>query len=385
MVYSNWKISSVWTKLLIPVCSYFLYSLLLMTVEGEKRYFLDCSVSLEPDHTIAHYAPLSDTLASDTLYEVRARSGIPVYYFRKISTNVCFDNKCRFLRTNVYWNITGRYLGLEFSEDEFLSKTDHVPFTESEYQEMNQKLADSLSLLAGYGFEDVVVVDSVQNTDVDGVTSATLPAIKDYVVDGAVYTTLKLWHIIHGPTRRMVENMTAGNLSEEGVLTLLGSQNSYDVVWVIRAIDGRENWPETVQAAIAAKLGENYLFTNTILQSIDASHLDTSFQNHLLRIFYASDYGTKELVVDKLSEADWLNENTAFGLVKEMPHLQGNLFVKILDLIGQEDWQDVELYRSVAGLLTLSNDFLTRKVYSFLQSRNISDSIVLHAMEQYAN
>src|SRR5690606_13857213 len=155
---------------------------------------------------------------------------------------------------------------------------------------MNQKLADSLSLLAGYGFEDVVVVDSVQNTDVDGVTSATLPAIKDYVVDGAVYTTLKLWHIIHGPTRRMVENMTAGNLSEEGVLTLLGSQNSYDVVWVIRAIDGRENWPETVQSAIAAKLGENYLLTSMILQSIDASHLDTSFQNHLLRIFYASDY-----------------------------------------------------------------------------------------------
>src|SRR5690606_8285119 len=169
--------------------------------------------------------------------------------------------------------------------------------------------------------------------------------------------------IIHGPTRRMVEEMTDENLSEEGVLTLLDSQNSYDVVWVIRAIDGRENWPETVQAAIAAKLDENYLFTNTILQSIDASHLDPSFQNHLLRVCYASHYGTSGRLADTLSEADCLNANAGFGLLKPMARLQRNLFVTVLDLIGRASWQGVGWCRSVGGLLTLSGPFSRRSAY----------------------
>src|SRR5690625_603252 len=163
MVSNNWKLQF---KVLISLFSFFLYNFLFIPEEGEKRYFLEPAVSLKPDHIVAHYIPLSDTLASDTLYEVRSSSEIPIYYFRKISTNVCFDNKCRFLRTNVYWNITGRYLGLEFTEDEYLSKTDHVPFTEAEYQEMNQKLADSFSILADYEFENVVVIDSSEVGDV---------------------------------------------------------------------------------------------------------------------------------------------------------------------------------------------------------------------------
>ena len=384
MIGCKWKIRSEWRKTLIPLSSYLMYSLLLLTVEVEKRYFLEPAISLEPDITITHIFPLPDTISSDTLYEVRSGSGLPIYYFRKINTNVCFDNKCRFLRTNVYWNITGRYLGLEFIEDEFLSKTDHVPFTEPEYLEMNQMLADSLSVLAEYEFEDVVVAGPVNNTGVDGVTSATLPAIRDYVVDGAVFTTLKLWHIIHGPTKRMVENLTSQNLSEDLVLLLLDSPDSYDLVWTIRNINENEKWPATIQAAVADKLGVNYLRSNSILNSIGSRHLDSGFQGHLLQVFLASDYGMKELIVDKLSETERLNEKIAFELIREMPNLQGNLFVKLLELVGKQDWQDIEMYRNVAALLKLPNAFLSGKVYELLKTRNIDDPVIMNAMDNYA-
>lgn len=87
--------------------------------------------------------------------------------------------------------------------------------------------------------------------------------------------------------------------------------------------------------------------------------------------------------MEKLSKAETLNEEIVLGLLKEMPEIQGNLFVKILDLVGRENWQNMEIYRSVAHLLTLPNHFLNRKVYDFLSPLKISDGVVVKAIEEY--
>ena len=42
----------------------------------------------------------------------------------------------------IYWNITGRYLGFELPVGEFLSKSEHKPFSEEEYERLNDLLAD---------------------------------------------------------------------------------------------------------------------------------------------------------------------------------------------------------------------------------------------------
>jgi hypothetical protein len=69
-----------------------------------------------------------DTLNDDSLYLVKTKENIPIHYFRNIATEVCFDNQCRLLDITVFWNITGRYLGFELPDGEFLSKYDHEPF-----------------------------------------------------------------------------------------------------------------------------------------------------------------------------------------------------------------------------------------------------------------
>src|SRR3546814_5039171 len=68
--------------------------------------------------------------------------GFPVAYYRKINTDVCFDGKCRMLKVSLYWNVTGRFLGIELPPGEFLSKSDHEPFTLSEYYRMNRRSAE---------------------------------------------------------------------------------------------------------------------------------------------------------------------------------------------------------------------------------------------------
>jgi hypothetical protein len=38
----------------------------------------------------------------------------------------------------LHWSISGRYLGFEMPKGEFLSKTDHDPFSRKEYLQLNE-------------------------------------------------------------------------------------------------------------------------------------------------------------------------------------------------------------------------------------------------------
>ena len=54
-----------------------------------------------------------DTLANDFIYLRTTKESIPLYYYKNVKGEVCFDDECRLLDVVVYWNITGRYLGFE--------------------------------------------------------------------------------------------------------------------------------------------------------------------------------------------------------------------------------------------------------------------------------
>src|SRR5690606_10087386 len=117
--------------------------------------------------------------------QVLSKDGIPVSYYRKIITEVCFDDKCRLLKANIFWNITGRYLGVELPDNEFLSKTDHEPFTLAEYNRLNLLLADSLLPLGTLRYEDLVPPPTYAIGKFDAVTGATSKDVLEYVVQGA--------------------------------------------------------------------------------------------------------------------------------------------------------------------------------------------------------
>jgi hypothetical protein len=72
---------------------------------------------------------IDDSLESHEIFLARTVQRNPLHYFIELQTGICFDNKCRPLDIVIYWNITGRYLGFELLDGEFLSKYDHTPFT----------------------------------------------------------------------------------------------------------------------------------------------------------------------------------------------------------------------------------------------------------------
>ena len=138
-----------------------------------------------PGNIGTHIIAYKDTLSDDSLYLVKTRVHIPIHYFKKIATEVCFDNQCRLLDITVYWNITGRYLGFELPDGEFLSKYDHEPFVANEYERLNELLADPELPLGNISFEKLIQIPEANADSVDGISGATTEDVSKIVVKGA--------------------------------------------------------------------------------------------------------------------------------------------------------------------------------------------------------
>lgn len=359
----------------------FLFAILFTSI---NRYFLQQTIDLEPASVITHVFPSTEENVFDTLFEVRSNSDLPIYYFQNLNTNVCFDDKCRALNLRVYWNVTGRYLGLEFPEKEFLSKTDHEPFAEDEYFKLNELLSDSLSHLKNYNADDVVLNIPKLNMEVDGMTSATLPAIKDYVIEGAAYTTLKLWHTIHGSTKNEIEKLTKLKLDDKLLSLVLDSPIFFDLIWGIKNVNKEVEWSSVVKRKIVDKIGINYSQSELVLKNIASPIIDIEFQKLLLDKYYSSEYNIKMLIIDKLKEVNELEVGVAYGLVGQLKEVKGGLFINILDLIKQYHWKDELIFEELSELLKLENRFLTNKIFSYLNDLSLDNQLVAERMDLYS-
>jgi len=122
----NFKTPSV--KIILPI----LLAIFFFTSfqdSGKISYFQPQTLMDQAD-TVVGFPSMTDGIP-DTLFQIRSANGYPIAYYKKIFTGVCFDSECRMLDIVLYWNITGRYLGFELPEGEFLSKSDHQAFSEN--------------------------------------------------------------------------------------------------------------------------------------------------------------------------------------------------------------------------------------------------------------
>lgn len=362
-----------------------LFLLIVSGSPGKKRFFLKPTLRLPPDTVYTSIVTQEDSIPNDTLFQVRSEEGFPLAYYRKINTNVCFDGKCRMLKVRLYWNITGRYLGLELPEGEFLSKSDHEPFTSSEYRRMNELLADSLSPLGSYSFEELVPSTGAAGLGVDAVTSATAPAMSDYVIGGAAYTTLKLWHFVYGPTRDETERLTEKALSPELLRKILESPDMSDVAWAFQRIQTySELDPALLNTVISFIRNDDYSLAAMAVEAINPADLaSATLQNSLLEKFTSVNYSLKNKIIDKLKEAPRLDRQASALLAQELKTASGSLMGNILELFTEQEVTDKGTCRIVSGLLTSKNDFIARNAFDFLEKIQVEDDTIRSRMAVY--
>jgi hypothetical protein len=191
----------------------------------ERRLFLSPSFGADSLSVHPEWVAFQDTIDSDTLFVYRNKAGLIHSCSRVINTGVCIDGECRRLSMRLFWTATGRYYGFSLPEGEYLSKTEHVPFKDDDYLRLQEILANPYSVLGEYRMDELI---SGEETGVDGITAATLSAVKQESVSDAVYTTYTLWHLVYGETQKEIRRYTRERLTDELAIQLLGSADFED-------------------------------------------------------------------------------------------------------------------------------------------------------------
>ena len=197
------------------------------------KYMQVATIESSPAGEPSIVVTFKDSVTNETIYLRKTKDNIPLHYFKKVIGEVCYDDECRLLDIIVYWNITGRYLGFELPKGEFLSKYDHDPFSENEYQRLHTLLADSSIPLDAVSFEKLVEQPKNDEGVVDAVSGATSKSVADMVVKGAAYTTYKLWNIVNGPTMDIVSELTGKQLTPTLIQRILQSPDNNDRLWAL--------------------------------------------------------------------------------------------------------------------------------------------------------
>src|SRR5690606_17279937 len=83
----------------------------------------------------------------------------------------------------------------------------------------------------GFSYNELVPEKPAPNTDIDAVSAATSKNLLEFVVEGAAYTTYKLWHIVHGTSQQVITQLTAEALTPELLADILESENISDKIW----------------------------------------------------------------------------------------------------------------------------------------------------------
>lgn len=356
---------------------------------AQMRYFQKLTVTQVP-HLVRYFLAASlDSIANDTLYQVLSKEGSPVSYYRKVRTSVCFDNKCRLLKCVIHWNITGRYLGFELPKGEFLSKAEHKEFTPAEYNRLSLLLADQQSPLDNLSYSELAPHPKTIGTDdeVDGVSSATAKNVLDYVVEGAAYTTYKMWHVVYGPTQVQVAAQTEKILTSDLILKILESPDLNDRLWALNHIRGIVKITPVLEAKLLDLIGgTDYNLAERAINAFENTDLTSDSLQHLLYIrFKDANYAIKKLIIARFKDAPSLSVALEKKLAESMKSLNGELVSNILETFVKHKASNHETVLNVAYLLQNPNVFISQKAYKYLESLNIQDESIKKQMKEYTS
>ena len=93
-----------------------------------------------------------------------------------VHTPVCEVDKCYDIEIDFHWDLIGRFHHYDTIPGKGLTKLDHEPFTDSDFEKLHYILKNSNSPLAVYSKEELVM--NTRYSEVDGITGATITEIK---------------------------------------------------------------------------------------------------------------------------------------------------------------------------------------------------------------
>ena len=265
----------------------------------------------------------------------------PEYYFCHVETPVCKEGLCHILVVDLYWDLLGNFHKYELPKNRPLTKFDHEEFTEADYEKLDNILADKRSLLGEYALEDLVdETTEMVSQEVDAVTGATMKAVENTVVSGAVYSTHALWHLVNGKIPQRIPTHTDSLWSDNMLRQFLASDH-YPYHYHALDLLSTEKFAQHLPA-IVRLMNESSVFVSryAIKKFPEALSQDSVGQATLIQQFSSSDFRTQEIILNKL---------------KIVPLHKSSL----AQLMGQLDQLSEQQLEQVLAMLLANSDNLT--------------------------
>lgn len=160
----------------------------------------------------------------------------PVYYVYSgncesnyeciLQTPVCNDTLCQVVKVKILWDLIGDFIRFDTLPGYPLTKNDHLPFTTEDYNKLQITLEDGNSILGRKNEKELLDNSQMRYSEkTDAITGATDLQIKNAVVDGALYSTYTLWHLVNGNIKTQLLECTLKNYDSEIENQLLLSEN----------------------------------------------------------------------------------------------------------------------------------------------------------------
>ncbi len=351
-----------------------------------NRYHTTATIPFDWENLNVDTVIFEDLSTGNPLFQLRTPAGIPLFYAQNIFREVCFDQKCRSLKLIVYWNITGRYLGFELSDTQYLSKFEHEPFTPEEYGHLHELLANPYLPLGSISFNELIESPKTQNDGIDAVSGATSNDVMNYVVKGAAFTTYTLWNIVQGATKKRIQDLTSNHLTADLLTLILRSAIDSDQIWGLGLIDTTSPMAPGLEQALLDLVADGEFYpAYTALQVINRQHLQSEvLQYGLFSTYRKVNYSLRKEIINTLKLAPHLSQKVIQASNHLLSHLNGTQLAYFLDLYQAHKVSDTGIYRTVSRLLDHENSFISKQAYQYLSGIPDADDHIRNALSKYA-
>lgn len=282
-------------------------------------------------------------------------SARPVGYVSHIETPVCSDTLCNLMDIRMYWTLAGGYWGYDTIRGKPLTKNDHLEFVAADYQKLHELLLDEQSILRRRHRDDLFDKESTRVSQVvDAVTGATAKEVKEAVVDGAVYSSYTIYHLVHSQLAAVIRDDVKANLLDDIGDYLIRSDKIDERIFFIRELkDGRlTEYLDEIVGTIPPAVPRDRLY---IMKKIPAANWeDPGLQSQLAAMVKELDIHSLSHFLNQLKAARNLNPESLRNLSEGIPGFTANQVRAYLALLERDkqvlqDQKILEAIRSGAA------------------------------------
>lgn len=244
---------------------------------------------------------INDSLEVTVQAELNSHK-LPTSYASLVETPVCEDSLCHLVQIKLYWDLLGNFLKYEVPEDRPLTKFDHDEFTPKDHEKLYEILSNTESPLRDYRKNDLIDHSIELKSEVaDAVSGATNATIKDDVIEGALYSTYTLWHIVNGNIAKEIRKRTEASVSPTLLNMMLHSESHHEQFYALTRLDSNNLSNSEVLLELILQ-GKAYVPLFAVQKLPAASWNSADYQIKLFSALSQMSFELQNEIINKLPE-----------------------------------------------------------------------------------